>query len=70
MTGTTFLKCTKDADCYEAFAAGGAAAATTTADKAKRCCWYFGIEKTPSGTGKTLGDLTLASLALLGLPAQ
>ena len=49
--------CEKDADCYVAVAGNPmfATAATTDADKAKRCCAYFGDIKLPAAL-KTMAD--------------
>ena len=50
-TATSFqVGCSKDADCYAASTTPYVVAATTTADKAKRCCMYFGYITAPTGT--------------------
>ena len=71
-TSSSAVTCTKDADCYAAstiYNDGAVSAATTTAEKAKRCCMYFGMTTIPSGTGKANGDLSANLLALnWGLP--
>ena len=59
LSNTNSLKCSTDADCYVAFATSGVAAATTAADKAKRCCYFYGIRNAPIGTGKATGDAFL-----------
>ena len=61
LTGTNTLKCTKDADCYVAFSAANESAATSDTQKAKRCCWYYGVKKAPEGTNKAAGDTVLLS---------
>ena len=62
LSGTNSLKCSTDADCYVAFTTGGVAAATTGAEKAKRCCYYYGITDGPHGTNKYVGDANLLAL--------
>ena len=69
LTGTNSLKCSKDADCYVAFATAGVVAATTTAEKAKRCCYVYGVQKAPEGTNKATGDAyLLAAKTAYGVP--
>ena len=73
-SSSSAVTCTKDADCYAAstiYSNGAVSAATTTAEKAKRCCMYFGMTTIPSGTSSEMsnGDLDANLMKLYyGMP--